>query len=121
VQNAFRKDVCSLVNVTVELGNPFEEESDDLLVIDSKKNADPSAVEAVKKAQQINQQQFQTFTKVTSPPVVVILVSRLRKTSTFLCCTIHQGTAALSIDGRQCTASRWRITLTTGYQLKAIA
>ena len=38
-----------------ELGNPFEEKNEDL--------ADPSAVEAVKKAQKIGQQQFQTFTK----------------------------------------------------------
>ena len=63
VQNAFRKDVCSLGNVMEELGNPFEEESEDLLVIDSKEIADPSGVEAVKKAQKIGQQQFQTFTK----------------------------------------------------------
>ena len=63
VQNAFRKDVGSLVNVMEVLGNPFKEESDDLLVIDSKKNADPLAVEAVKKEQKINQQQFQIFTK----------------------------------------------------------
>ena len=42
VQNAFRKDVCSLANVMEELGNPFEEESEDLLVLDSKEIADPS-------------------------------------------------------------------------------
>ena len=53
VQNAFRKDVCSLGNAMEELGNPFEEESEDLLVLDSKEIADPSAVEAVKKAQKI--------------------------------------------------------------------
>ena len=29
VENAFRKDVCSLVNVIEELGNPFEKESKD--------------------------------------------------------------------------------------------
>ena len=46
-----------------ELGNAFEEESEDLLVLDNKKIADPSAVEVVKKAQKINQQQFQPFTK----------------------------------------------------------
>ena len=33
VQNAFRKDVCSLGNVMEELGNPFEEESEDLFVL----------------------------------------------------------------------------------------
>ena len=42
-----------------ELGNPFEEESEDLLVLDCR-IADPSAVEAVQKAQKIGQQQFQT-------------------------------------------------------------
>ena len=49
VQNAFRKVVCSLVNVMDDLGNPFEEESEDLLFFDSKEIADPSAVEADKK------------------------------------------------------------------------
>ena len=34
-----------------------------LSLTDSKKNADPFAVKAVKKAQKINQQQFQIFTK----------------------------------------------------------
>ena len=63
VDNAFGKYVCSLVNVKEELGNPLEEESEDLLVLDSKEIADPSAVEAVKKAQKIGQQQFQTFTE----------------------------------------------------------
>ena len=63
VQNAFREDVCSLVNVIKELGHPFEEESEDLLVLDSKEIADPSTVEGFKKAHKIGQQQFQTFTK----------------------------------------------------------
>ena len=37
VQNAFRKDVCSLGNVMEELGNPFEEESEDLFVLNTKR------------------------------------------------------------------------------------
>ena len=36
VQVSFIKDVCSLVNVMEELGNPFEEESKDLIVLHSK-------------------------------------------------------------------------------------
>ena len=36
-----------------ELGNPFEEESKDLLVFDSKEIADPSPVETAKKAETI--------------------------------------------------------------------
>ena len=63
VQNAFRKDVCSFVNVMEELGNPLEEDSKDLFVLDRKEIVDPSAVEAVKKVQKIGQQQFQTFTQ----------------------------------------------------------
>ena len=63
VQKAFRKDVSSHVNVMEELGNSVEEEGEDLLVLGSKEIADPSAVEAIKKAQNIAQQHFQTFTK----------------------------------------------------------
>lgn len=58
VQTAFRKDVCSLVNIMEELGNPFEEESEDLLALDSKEIVDPSAVETVKKTKKIGHQQF---------------------------------------------------------------
>ena len=63
VQNAFRKDVCSFVNVMEELGNTFEDESEHLHILHSKDIADPSAVKTVKKAQKISQQQFQAFTK----------------------------------------------------------
>ena len=47
-----------IVNLMEELANPFEEESEDLLVIESKEIADPSAVEAVNKTQKIGHQQF---------------------------------------------------------------
>ncbi|KAJ8351860.1 hypothetical protein SKAU_G00233360 [Synaphobranchus kaupii] len=63
VQKAFRKDVHSLVNIMEELCNRFKEESENLLVLDSKEIADPSAVETVKKAQKISRQQFQAFTE----------------------------------------------------------
>ena len=63
VQNGFMKDVCSLINVMEALANPFEEESAGLFVLDRKKIADPSTVDAVKKEHKIGQQQFQTFTK----------------------------------------------------------
>jgi len=41
VHNAFKKNVCSLIDV-------MEEENEDLLVIDSKKITDPSTIEARK-------------------------------------------------------------------------
>ena len=48
VQKHFSKDVLSLIDVMEDLGNPFEEESTDLLVLDSKEIADCVTVETVK-------------------------------------------------------------------------
>ena len=38
VQAAFKEDMLSLVSAIEEMGNPFQEDSSDLLVLDSKKN-----------------------------------------------------------------------------------
>ena len=61
VQISFAKDVHSLVTVIEELGNPFEEESQDLLVLDE--IADPTVVETVRSVKRIGQEQFDAFTK----------------------------------------------------------
>ena len=84
-----------------ELGNPFEEESEDLLVLDSKEIAHPSAVEAVKKAQRIGQQQFQTFTKEC-------LVERTKPIDD----TIHRNRLKLFVGSRTKTASKKKQQLT---------
>ena len=47
IQAAFAKDVRSLVSTFKDLGNPFEEESTDLLVLDTKEITDHASVEAV--------------------------------------------------------------------------
>ena len=44
MQTLFTKDVCSIVSVIEELGNPFEEEDMDLVVLDAKEMADLSAM-----------------------------------------------------------------------------
>ena len=62
IQAAFAKDVRSLVSAIEDLGNPFEEESTDLLVLDTKEITDHISVEAVQNAQKIGQGQFQAFT-----------------------------------------------------------
>jgi len=62
-QEAFAKDVQSLVAVIEELGNPFEEDSPDLLVLDTKEIADPAVIETVRTAKQIGQEQFQAYSK----------------------------------------------------------
>ena len=63
VQSAYARDVRSLVSVFEDLGNPFLKESTSLLVLDSKEIGDQSAVENVRNAQKIGQDQYQTFTK----------------------------------------------------------
>ena len=63
VQSTFARDVRSLVAVIEELGNPFEEESQDLLVLDTKKIADPAVIETVRNAKQIGQDQFEALLK----------------------------------------------------------
>ena len=63
VQNSFARDVRSLVAVIEELGNPFEEDSQDLLVLDTKEIADPAFIETVRNAKQIGQDQFEAFSK----------------------------------------------------------
>ena len=55
------KDVSSLVSAIDDLGNPFEEESEDLLVLHTKEVADSSAVETVRNVLKIGEQQFQAF------------------------------------------------------------
>lgn len=62
VQMSFAKDVRSLVNVIEQLGNPFEEDSMDLIVLDTKEIAGPHAVEAVQNAKKIGEEQFKAFT-----------------------------------------------------------
>ena len=41
-----------------ELGNPFEEESMDMVALDTKEIAGPATVEAVRKSKRIDQEQF---------------------------------------------------------------
>ena len=63
VQASFAQYVSSLVRVIEELGNPFEEESQDLIVLDTKEIANPAVVQMVRNAKKIGQEQFDTFTK----------------------------------------------------------
>ena len=63
VQASFVKDVRSLVGVIEEMGNPFEEDSQDLVILDTKNIAGPAAVETVMNAKRIGQEQFEAFTR----------------------------------------------------------
>ncbi|KAL8560714.1 hypothetical protein ACOMHN_063018 [Nucella lapillus] len=46
------------------MGNPFEEESQDVVKLDTKEIAGPAAVETVMNAKRIGQEQFEAFTRV---------------------------------------------------------
>ena len=59
MQTSFTKDV----RVIEKLGNPFKEESMDLIVLDTKEIAGPAAVETVRNVKKIDQEQFQAFTR----------------------------------------------------------
>ena len=60
-QKRFAKDVQSLVAVNKELGNPFKEDSPDLLVLDTRDIADDAVIETVCTVKQIGQEQFEAY------------------------------------------------------------
>ncbi len=64
---SFAKDVRSLVSAFEDLGNPFEEESTDLLVLDTKEIADLTAVKTVQNVKKIGQDKFKGFTNPLVP------------------------------------------------------
>ena len=61
VQKAFAKDVQNLIEVIDEMGNPFREESTDLLVLDTKVIVPKSVVEAVLAAKEKGQSMYDTY------------------------------------------------------------
>ncbi len=61
VQATFLKEVKSLVSVFEEMGNPFLEQSNDLLVLDTKDILDASVAEAVRKVEALGVEQYQKF------------------------------------------------------------
>lgn len=63
VQTAYEKDVRALVKVMEELGNPFEEESNDLFVLDTKELAGDEVKQTIWNANRIGQRQFEAFVK----------------------------------------------------------
>ena len=63
VHASFVKDVLSLVGDIEGMGNPFEEESQDLVILDTKDIAGFAAAETVMNAKRIGQEQFETFTR----------------------------------------------------------
>ncbi len=61
IQKAFSEQVKSLVSIMNEMGNPFKEESTDLLVLDSKEIMNTEVVHLVRNIEDIGRKQYQTF------------------------------------------------------------
>ncbi|GFN81179.1 hypothetical protein PoB_000768500 [Plakobranchus ocellatus] len=57
-QVKFSKEVGALVQVFEEMGNPFMEESEDLLVLDSRDIADLAIVQSVRSIEKTGQDQY---------------------------------------------------------------
>ena len=58
VQNSFLKNVKSLVSYVEDLGNPFKEDSGDLLALDTKDIMPAEVVESVQNIKKIGQSQY---------------------------------------------------------------
>ena len=58
---AFARDVKSLSGVMREMGNPFCDDSSDLLVLDSRDLADPAVTNTVRQIEKLGQEQYNTY------------------------------------------------------------
>ena len=63
MQSTFLKDVVNTVSCFEELGNPFTEESENLMAIHTKDIMDDSVLATVKKAHKVGEEQFCLFVK----------------------------------------------------------
>ena len=63
VQKAFERDVRSLVSTIEEMGNPFTEDSSDLLALDSRNIADPAVIDTVRQIEKLGEEQYDAFVK----------------------------------------------------------
>jgi len=61
MQNTFLKNVKNLVNAIEELGNPFKEDSGDLLALDTKDIMPTEVFETIKNIKTIGQDQYKAF------------------------------------------------------------
>lgn len=90
VQTQFTKHVKAMVEVFEELGNPFIEDSKDLIVLDTKEVLSDGAVESVRTVETIGQSQYEKYIderlKQQSAPVSNIIAKNnlclFKKTST---------------------------------------
>ncbi|KAH3706174.1 hypothetical protein DPMN_065555 [Dreissena polymorpha] len=61
VQSTFRQQVSNLVATIKDMGNPFEEQSDDLLTLDTRYITDDAVIATVRAIERVGTKQFNTF------------------------------------------------------------
>ena len=91
VQTAFQRQVKSLCNTVEEMGNPFVEESDDLLMLDTRNILDASVVETIKMIEELGKTQYEAF-----------ITERLEKRTTSLYEPIKRNKLALFSSPPSC-------------------
>ena len=102
VQVAFHKNVKALVDVLTEMGNPFLEKSEDILVLDSKDVAHPEMTNTVRQIQQIGSDQYAQY-----------VTERLTERKTSIMDTIKKNKLTLFSHARQKKVSSMKITIST--------
>ena len=60
-QMTFGRDITSLTDVIEDMGNPFAENSKDLLVLDSRDLADPAVIDTLRRIKSLGQEQYDTY------------------------------------------------------------
>ena len=67
VQKTFAQNVEDLAKAIEEMGSPFTENSNDLLVLDSRDLADPAIIDSVRKTEKLGQEQYDIYVGERSP------------------------------------------------------
>ena len=84
------KEVKSLVAVIEEIGNPFLEQSQDLLFLDTGDILDPSVGESVRKAEKLGEKQYHNFVEERLVKCEKSILDVIPKTSWYCSVTRHQ-------------------------------
>ena len=94
-QVKFTTEVGALVQVLEDMGNPFMEESEDLLVLHSRDVADPAIVQIVREIEKTGQDQYDQYMteQVIERTTPVFDPSKIKQTITYLKsdCTLFSG------------------------------
>jgi hypothetical protein len=61
VQVAFHGDVKSLADVIEEMGNPFDDNSGDLLVLDTRDIVDTAIINTLRQIESLGKEQYETY------------------------------------------------------------